>query len=108
MSTCPVFWRTPMSIHSFSSCSGTSSCVSTTIALFCSRAARAFRSSAAGAPGQRTSSARIPRALLFMPDRLIDFSFPWSLEGGQRLLRDGFADRPHPVEVEEDVVDREE
>src|SRR5450756_1137343 len=130
MSTWPVFWRTPMSTHSFSSCSGTSSCVSTTIALFTSRAARAFQSSAAEAPWQTRSSARNARAVFFMADRLsrvesselklqatgpnrlaldsFEFPFRRSLEGGQSSCFDRAADRLHPLEVEKDVVDREE
>src|SRR5437867_10300286 len=114
MSTWPVFWRTAMSTHSFSSCSGTSSCVSTTIALRWSRIARAWRSSDQSARGaaaitRRTSGTSsaffMAREATIRPSR--DLSLGRSLEARQLSAADRLADPLHPVQVEKDVVDRE-
>src|SRR5450432_4332840 len=68
MSTWPVRERTARSTHSFSSRSGTSSWVSTTIALLCRARARAWRSWAE-AVSAATNRTRAP-ASLFMRERL--------------------------------------
>src|SRR6266536_4948209 len=114
MSTCPVFCRTPMSTQAFSNSSVTSSCVSTKIALFWSLAARVLTSSPAAARGMENEARRVSRGRMFFicerlyrwPDSHLSLGRGFPLLEGAR--GDHLANRLHPVQVEEDVVNREE